>query len=139
MLVCELLNFYQDAPTDCFGQSLLCHKILVDNSIAHSTHWGRVVTTTDIIPIHFWIQLDSGEYVDYRLRCWLNHPLIPHGIFKAANYPVGYQGEPIKLPLVSEYGFQALLQGMRLGFDDDSFELMVLSTHLWSAFEGLCF
>ncbi len=50
-------------------------------------------------PVHFWLRLESGHYVDYRARMWFPNASaneIPNGVFHSDDYPyTKYIGEPI--------------------------------------------
>ncbi|HBP6379065.1 TPA: hypothetical protein L6A07_28240 [Pseudomonas aeruginosa] len=74
---------------------------------------GRLASTSssEEIPIHFWIQLADGRVIDYRARMWLGDDAgVPHGVFKTGEYPGWhYLGTEITLPVFSPTMIQLLL------------------------------
>jgi len=61
------------------------------------------------VDLHFWIDLPSGERIDYRAKMWLKGEGIPHGIFYPQDFPdVIYTGEPIELDVLSPTLFEIL-------------------------------
>lgn len=72
----------------------------------------------DIIK-HLWIDLPSGERIDYRARMWLIGESNPHGIFQPQDFPdVIYTGKPIELDVLSPVLFEILT----LRFDWQKFQ-----------------
>lgn len=113
----ELLKPYDVSPTECDGMTRICHTVLYNNDIPHNVQFGTCQYQTQLIPVHFWIELSNelgGWYVDYRLRMWLKgkNKHIPHGVFQLANFPeIKYQGVTIAIEPMPEIIFQALLSG----------------------------
>lgn len=67
---------------------------------------------------HFWIDLPSGERIDYRAKMWLIGENIPHGVFNPQDFPdVIYTGESIELNVLSPTLFEILT----LKFDRNQF------------------
>ena len=61
-------------------------------------------------PLHFWIALPNGDYIDYRARMWLgDNADVPHGIFNPVDYPkVTYSGSSAELEILSPSLFAVL-------------------------------
>lgn len=115
----ELLNSYDSSPTECDGMTRICHTVLCNNDIPHNVQFGICQYQTQLIPVHFWIELGNelgGWYVDYRLRMWLEgkNKHIPHGVFQLAKFPeIKYQGVTIAIEPMPKIIFQALLSEPR--------------------------
>lgn len=111
----QLLNPLDASPTECDGMTRLCHTILYQNAIPHRVYSGSCQVDTQLIPLHFWIDLTEHfqEWrVDYRLRMWIRdrEQDVPHGVFDPAAFSqVHYHGEAIEMPPLPESLFQVLL------------------------------
>lgn len=58
---------------------------------------------------HFWIDLPSGERIDYRATMWLGANNVPHGVFDPQEFPdVIYEGDMIELEPLPDVVFQIL-------------------------------
>jgi hypothetical protein len=97
----ELLEKYDACGLECDGLTRVLTTVLQEHSIPHVCVVGTLTYTgtNEGAPVHFWIDLPSGERIDYRARMWLGErPDVPHGIFDPADFPgVTYQGHPIPL------------------------------------------
>jgi len=83
--------------------------VLGKAGIPHRVMQGRIEVQGkgDFEP-HWWVELQSGEVVDYRSRMWFgNDPGIPQGVFRPAGTVVSYVGRPVRMP-VSDVVFQML-------------------------------
>lgn len=106
----NLLAPYDSSTTECDGIVRLCHTVLVQHHIEHQPMIGILTKGHKEISPHFWIELPSGECIDYRARMWLgNSEEVPHGVFQPTDFPsVNYEGEPVELVLLSPVLFKIL-------------------------------
>lgn len=111
----SLLDPYDSSQTECDGMTRICHTILSQHHIKHFSMMGTLEFDEQRIEPHFWIDLPSGNRIDYRARMWFgNSDRIPHGVFHPFDFPnVIYKGEPVELELLPP----ALLTIMTLQFD----------------------
>lgn len=111
--ISSLLEPYSNAPVECDGFTRIAHSVLAGAGIPHYCMQGRLASTSssEEIPIHFWIQLDDRRVIDYRARMWLGDDAgVPHGVFKMGEYPEwNYLGTEIALPIFSSTMIQLLL------------------------------
>lgn len=114
LAIAHLLDPYDSSPTECDGMTQICHTVLHKEGIPHQVMFGVCRHGIKLLPIHFWINLESGMRVDYRLRMWFGTKTkIPHGIFDPAQFPaIEYEGVSVDLPPLSSAIFQALLIGI---------------------------
>ena len=104
---------YDKLPLECDGMTKVLTYVLKQNKIKHKIYQGQVKYKGKVsIPLHFWIVLNDGQIVDYRLRMWMdNKKKLPHGVFKAEQYPdVKYEGKLVKME-VSDMIFRILTIG----------------------------
>lgn len=113
----NLLDPYDSSQTECDGMTRICHTVLSQHRIEHFSMIGTLEFGGQKIEPHFWIDLPSGERIDYRARMWLgNSDRIPHGVFQPDSFPdVIYEGKPIELELLPP----VLLEIMTLKFNHD--------------------
>ncbi|WP_392476869.1 hypothetical protein [Nostoc sp. C110] len=105
----QLLDPYDSSQTECDGMTRICHTILTNHSIEHQPMFGVLTQHHQHIEPHFWIDLPSGERIDYRAKMWLKGDGIPHRIFHPQDFPdVIYTGEPIELDVLSPTLFEIL-------------------------------
>jgi hypothetical protein len=105
----QLLDPYNSSQTECDGMTRICHTVLTNHSIDHQPMIGVLTRQNQEIEPHFWIDLPSGERIDYRAKIWLQGENIPHGIFHPQDFPdVIYTGEPIELEVLSPVVFEIL-------------------------------
>lgn len=101
----QLLSVYDTAPVECDGFIRLAHTALINAGIQHRCMCGRVssIDGTTVIPLHFWIELENGNFADYRARMWLGEvATVPHGIFRLENFPEWrYEGVQVDVPVAS--------------------------------------
>lgn len=74
----------EDLELDCDGVSDQASVILDEYGISHNRMAGTVTiqTSGDVVVPHCWIELVTGEIVDFRLRKWLgDRDEVPHGTF----------------------------------------------------------
>lgn len=115
----ELLDPYDDSPTECDGMVRICHTLLVQQGIEHQPMVGVLTRFHQEIKRHFWINLPSGECIDYRAKMWLKEENIPHGVFNPQDFPdVTYTGEPVELDVLPPVLFEMLT----LRFDWQKFQ-----------------
>ncbi len=109
----QLLDPYDESPTECDGMVRLCSTILRKYGIIHQPMVGVLSKGEQTISPHFWLDLPSGERIDYRARMWLgNSESVPHGIFVPSEYPqVNYKGNSIKLEPLPQFLFEILING----------------------------
>ena len=113
----SLLDPYDSSQTECDGMTRICHTILSRHYIEHQPMMGTLQFDGQRMYHHFWIDLPSGERIDYRARMWLgNSDRVPHGVFQPENFPdVIYEGKPIELELLPP----VLLEIMTVEFNHD--------------------
>jgi len=105
----QLLDCYDSSQTECDGMTRICHTVLTNHGIEHQPMIGVLIRQNQEIEPHFWIDLASGERIDYRAKMWLQGENIPHGIFYPQDFPdVIYTGEPIELEVLSPVVFEIL-------------------------------
>lgn len=106
----NLLAPYDSSPTECDGMTRICHTILAKNDLQHQTMIGVLLFRQREIKPHFWIDLPSGERIDYRARLWTENIVqVPHGVFYPDDFPeVIYQGKFINLEVLSPEIFLVL-------------------------------
>ncbi|MDJ0726224.1 MAG: hypothetical protein QNJ38_14010 [Prochloraceae cyanobacterium] len=121
----HLLDPYDSSQTECDGMIRICHTVLTSEGIEHQPMMGVLIKDKQEVEPHFWIDLSSGERIDYRARMWLGksdpagisprRARIPHGIFQPNDFPnVIYSGVPVELELLSP----VLLKIMTLSFNN---------------------
>ena len=106
----QLLDPYDESPTECDGMVRLGSTILYQYDIEHQPMVGTLSKGERTISPHFWLDLPSGERIDYRARMWLgNNESVPHGFFNPDNYPqIKYIGNPTKLDPLPPWLFKVL-------------------------------
>ncbi len=112
----NLLDPYDYSQTECDGMSRIIHTVLATEGIEHQLRMGILIKDKQEVEPHFWIDLPSGERIDYRARMWLGDNLsVPHGIFQPNDFPnIIYSGIPVELELLSS----VLLKIMTLSFNN---------------------
>ena len=116
----KLLAPYVDLSLECDGLARVIVYLLDQNKIPYQLYVGTVSVNNVEFPIHYWVVLDNGHYLDYRLRMWFrNEKNVPHGIFNIEDVPhVQYNGTPIEMS-VSDVLFTVLttVVGKNIGED----------------------
>jgi hypothetical protein len=88
----SLLDPYDKISTECDGHTQVCCTLLFNNGVKATVNQGAVSHRSGSrMPFHYWLTLDSGHYIDYRCRMWIQADdisTIPHGVFKAEDYPL---------------------------------------------------
>ncbi|WP_414755928.1 hypothetical protein [Anabaena sp. CCY 9910] len=108
-IIKQLLDPYDSSQTECDGMTRICHTVLTNHGIDHQSMFGVLTLQNQEIKPHFWIDLSSGERIDYRAKMWLKGDNIPHGIFQPQHFPeVIYTGEPIELDVLPPTLFEIL-------------------------------
>ena len=108
MNVAEILSPYDHAPVECDGFTRIAHTKLVEHGIEHTVMFGWVAMGERRVT-HLWVELPSGETVDYRARMWLGEEA-PHGVFDPTDYPeVEYLGEEMEMEVPSPFLFETLI------------------------------
>lgn len=112
------LDLISDAPLECDGMTRSLSTVLSHHSIRHDVHIGSLeVNGHGEIPVHFWIVLGSGDYIDLRAHMWLgDNPEVPHGMFvpsKKQHYHTMSRKDPRQVALPP--GLFSLLTGHQLG------------------------
>ena len=102
----KLMAPYEDLPLECDGMTRVAAYVLRKAGIPVMPFVGGVVFDGDDFEPHYWLELSSGEVVDYRLRMWFG-PSAPNGIFVPERFDVTYDGRPTPLP-VNETLFRIL-------------------------------
>ncbi len=112
-MLTELLAEYVNAPLECDGLTRVLHTVLHQEGIEHSCMVGSLtyVDRNEGAPLHFWITLPDGRFIDFRAHMWLGDSAgIPHGIFDPANFPqVVYRGEVVNLEILPQKLFDVLV------------------------------
>lgn len=122
----DLLDPYDSSQTECDGMTRICHTVLSQHHIEHQPMMGTLQFEEQRIEPHFWIDIPSGERIDYRARMWLvqcylpsgdrRANRVPHGVFHPLDFPdVIYEGKPIELELLPP----VLLEIMTVEFNHD--------------------
>ncbi|KAB8333602.1 hypothetical protein SD80_012455 [Scytonema tolypothrichoides VB-61278] len=107
-IIRRLLDRYDYTQTECDGMTRICHSLLSKHRIDHQPMLGAVSLHNQKVYPHFWIDLPSGERIDYRAKMWLGDNA-PHGVFNSKDFPdVMYQGNPIELEVLSPTLFKIL-------------------------------
>ncbi|QIR41767.1 hypothetical protein HCG51_34350 (plasmid) [Tolypothrix sp. PCC 7910] len=118
-IIKQLLDPYDSSQTECDGMTRICHTVLTNHGIDHQPMYGVVTLQNQVIEPHFWIDLPSGERIDYRVKMWLKGENIPHGVFNPQDFPdVIYTGQPVELDVLSPKIFEILT----LKFDLQKFQ-----------------
>jgi hypothetical protein len=108
----QLLDPYDDTQTEADGLTRICNTVLVEHGIKHQPMAGTLARPklNQLMPIHLWIDLPTGDRIDYRARMWLGNDGVPHGIFKPQDFPdIIYKGSPIDLEPLPPEVFAALI------------------------------
>jgi hypothetical protein len=108
----ELISQYEHCPLECDGLTRVLHTALYKAGIEHTCMAGSLARkdSREGSPLHFWIALPEGTFIDYRARMWLGDRTgVPHGIFNPVDYPqVEYSGSPVELEILSPTLFAVL-------------------------------
>jgi len=105
----ELIKPYEGLRLECDGMTRVVTYLLKQNGIPHKVMLGTIAVDGkgDFSP-HYWVELPSGEVVDYKSRMWFgNDRMIPQGVFKPEGTVVSYDGRVVSLP-VTEMVFNIL-------------------------------
>jgi hypothetical protein len=104
--ITEVLDQYDDLPLECDGFTRVAHYVLERHNVPHKIQVGYAEFAGRTISPHFWIEVDSGWVIDYRLRMWLGEDA-PHGVFQPEVEQVTYMGRETSL-YVPDVIFQVL-------------------------------
>lgn len=116
--VTELTSPYDGAPLECDGMTRVLHTVLMKNRMPHVPMVGGVEWNGKKFTPHFWIDLPSGNVVDYRLRMWFG-PGAPHGVFDPRKEGVIYTGHRANMPPLPGFLFEVLTgRPIEAGFKD---------------------
>lgn len=89
-----------DCQVECDGMTWAISHLLGEAGVEHDCMYGfvRNEKNKDIVAPHFWILLNDGWIIDFRLRMWLgDSDTIPHGIFHPGNEPnFQYKGDSVQ-------------------------------------------
>jgi hypothetical protein len=91
-----IVGKYDGYPLECDGFTRVAAFLLRMNDVLHKTCIGEVQLGDKSFRPHFWIELDSGEVVDYRLRMWFGDEA-PHGVFVPEDEGVEYEGLEVEI------------------------------------------
>lgn len=80
------------AKVECDGMTRVISHLLSKNGICHQVKSGLLTDTLKLYSVevggdefvavtHYWIELDNGEYIDYRARMWMGE-YAQHGVFE---------------------------------------------------------
>lgn len=106
----DIIQPYTSLPLECDGMTKVIHYLLVKNNIPHMVVFGSVRFNDRNLSPHFWITLQDGFVIDYRLRMWLGLNA-PQGILKPKKEGVTYFGNHISLQ-VNDFEFKVLTMEM---------------------------
>lgn len=111
-IVESLIGPYESLPVECDGMTRIVTYLLKQAGIRHKVMLGRIsVEGKGEFEPHYWVELPSGEVVDYRSRMWFgNDRRIPQGVFRPEGTVVSYDGRSVSLP-VSDTVFRILTGG----------------------------
>lgn len=109
MSIESLTSAYDDCQLECDGLTRVLHTVLEREGVPHVVKLGRIENTKtgNAFSPHYWIELPSGEIVDYRARMWLG-PSAPHGIFNPNSTPVEHKGREVNMPPLTSALFRVL-------------------------------
>ena len=96
----KMLGKHDQPGLECDGFTRVASYLLSEEGVGHSVFEGLVKLGSAIsVEPHFWIVLDDGMVVDYKLRMWTgDSPIFPHGVFLMEDFPrVTYTGQEVKL------------------------------------------
>lgn len=85
---------------ECDGLTRVLSAVLRQHGVAHTVFGGRISHRgTGKTVDHLWIELPTGQRLDFRARMWLGErDDVPHGLVTPADYPqVEYQGASLVL------------------------------------------
>lgn len=104
----QTLAPYIDAPVECDGFVRIASTLLLRAGVQHRVMAGSVffngcrcrngcVPLVANIPLHCWIELEDGTYIDYRARMWFgDKDCVAHGVFSPGALPsLSYVGQPV--------------------------------------------
>lgn len=114
----EYCELYDRPNLECDGATRVFSWILRKKNVPHTIMGGRLeyrdaeIDEPYIVEPHFWIETEQGSIIDFKARMWLpGKDGVPHGVFRAEDYPnVLYVGEEAKM-LVCESVFNVLTKG----------------------------
>lgn len=109
----KILKPYVGLPLECDGMTRVAAYLLRQSKIRFDAFTGTIAVDGmgELTP-HFWLQLSSGDVVDYRSRMWFDeNPAIPQGVFNPRGTIVSYRGRRVPLP-VSDAIFFVLTMGI---------------------------
>jgi hypothetical protein len=95
----ELAKF-DSLPLECDGMSRVLSFKLNQMGVKHIVKQGQLLLDgVRVVPIHQWIELSDGRFVDYRARMWAGKgDDIPHGVFNKADFKrMTYDGPQIPI------------------------------------------
>lgn len=106
-----ILSQYDACALECDGLTRVLHTVLTRRAEPHTVKIGRITNTRTgaTFSPHFWIELPTGQVVDYRAKMWLGQDA-PHGIFTPTDTNVTYEGEPVELEPLPDSLFQILTE-----------------------------
>jgi len=96
-----IVSKYDDSPLECDGFTRVAAFLLRMANVTHTTFVGSVSVKGESFNPHFWIRLETGEVVDYRLRMWFGDDA-PHGVFVPSENGVEYLGTPTEIGATAE-------------------------------------
>lgn len=106
----QLLDPYDCSQTECDGMTRICHTVLIQHGIEHQPMVGTLRRKQKKLYPHFWIDLPSGDRIDYRASMWLGSDSVPHGVFNPEDFSdVIYKGRKIELEPLPDPIFQLLI------------------------------
>jgi len=121
----KLLAPYVDLSLECDGLVRVITYLFNKNGIEHQVFSGEVVVDDVRMPLHYWVVLANGQYVDYRIRMWFgNDERNPHGIFDLKDYDyIEYRGESVDIDVSDDlFAILTTLVGKQ---DDKLFDVMI--------------
>jgi hypothetical protein len=87
----EIVGPYDSYPLECDGLTRVAAYLLRMSDVKHNTIVGTVSFDGQEFNPHYWIELETGEVLDYRLRMWFGEKA-PHGVFIPEDEGVEYEG-----------------------------------------------
>lgn len=105
----ELMEPYEGLALECDGMTRVVTYVLKQAGIPHKVMLGKIaVEGKGEFEPHYWVELPSGEVVDYKSRMWFgNDGRIPQGVFRPKGTVVTYSGRAVSFP-VSDMVFKIL-------------------------------
>lgn len=96
---------------ECDGFTRVAFTLLKRSGIAPTAFVGRLAVADQVIPLHFWLEVDEF-IIDYKAQMWLGvHEGVPHGVMHRSEVLKLYQGDQIDMEPLPGAVYNVLLVG----------------------------